>query len=139
MIGYPKPEKGNKRKNKSRSSDGSEYTQSMIEARLRQAYLESNDKGICECCHREQGVDHDHTIAKARCKEIGKTELIWNSDNWSWSCRDCHGQWESYKSGEFQKHHNVITRMRFMKKHDLEKFQSRMNYITDIGIKLRLE
>jgi len=115
-------------------SDGKKYSERQIGDRLRKAYEQTRFRRICECCGVSPADEHDHTISKKRCKQLHKTELIWDSGNWSDSCRKCHKIYESYKSGLFQTHKNVIERMLFIKKHDLEGFRLRLNYITDQNI-----
>ena len=76
-------------------------------------------------------MDCDHTISQRRCKELGKTELIWDENNWSWSSRQAHLEWEEYKSGKFQHHLNFKTRMAYMAEHDYTGFMARFHYVTD--------
>ena len=94
---------------------------------------------MCQCCQQEIAVDHDHTISQARCKTLHKTELIWDSDNWSSSCRECHKEWESYKSGRFEEHKNVIQRMLFVKEHDPEGFRKRYAHLSNYKVMKALQ
>ena len=112
-------------------SNGSEVTESQIKTKLSRAYKTTAFSPLCECCGTEPATEHDHTISKARCKVLHKTELIWDSHNWSDSCRSCHGQFESYKSGECNQHLNYMKRIMFMKEHDIEGFKKRLIYIQD--------
>ncbi len=127
----PKKKKGPK---KYRTSEGELVSDGVIQKRKSKAYEESpkpNDV-MCQCCGNERAVDHDHTISERRCKILQISDLIYTEANWSLSCRTCHAfEWESYKSGLFQHHNNVVERMLFMKIHDIEGFRKRMNYITD--------
>lgn len=81
----------------------------------------------CGGCGDEPN-DFDHTIAKARCKELHKTELIWSTLNQEFSCRLCHRQWEAYKSGDWINHRNVERRLAFLKEHDPEGYQKRIEF-----------
>lgn len=116
-------------------SDGSRVSQATIDRR----YAEARKKkyaGVfarlpCESCG-QPGNDNDHTIAQARCKVILKTELIWHPENFPWSCRTCHRQWENFKEGEWIKHGNVEERLRFLKEHDPEGFTVRIELTTFI-------
>jgi hypothetical protein len=109
-------------------SDGSTVTQSVIQVRYERSrevkYFYTPT--YCECCEQERGTDSDHTIAQARCKVIHKTELIWHTGNYEWSCRVCHKQWENFKSGEWVLHKNVVKRLTFLKEHDPEGFRIRI-------------
>lgn len=121
--------------NKYKDSEGNLYTQGMINSRLRDAYKWSMPKYICECCGKKQTNDHDHTISQSRCKELHKVELIWLEGNWSYSCRDCHHEWESYKSGLFSFHKNAHKRMLVVAMYDRETFIKRYHCITNEVLK----
>lgn len=110
-------------------SNGERVTQSTIDRLYRQSKKGSRHSFICESCLSSPSQDCSHTISQKRCKEIGKTELIWDEDNWSWDCRKCHEAWESYKSGEFRYHKNYDRRMAFIEKHDSEGYQKRLNFV----------
>lgn len=114
-------------------SDGKTYKQSTIISNLSRAYRdkhENNPRPICAACQQAQATDNDHTIAQRRCKELHKTELIWNPINFEDSCRGCHMEWEQYKSGEFSKHKNFERRMEVLEMHDPEGYNKRINYIS---------
>lgn len=114
------------------TSDGERLTQRQINSKLAEAKKWSMQNFICECYGPPwYANDCDHTISQKRCKELHKTELIWDYKNWSWSCRKAHEEWESYKSGAFQTHKNVFERMSFIHKHDPEGFMKRLLCITD--------
>jgi len=107
--------------NKSECSDGTLVTQATIDRNYAKA-RQKKYAGItcvlpCESCGQPSN-DNDHTIAQARCKVIGKTELIWDPKNFPRSCRQCHREWESYKSGAWLKHGNRDERLAYLKKHD---------------------
>lgn len=108
-------------------SNGDRVSQQTINGRLSRQYNKSKDLSYtwCQGCKHNHAIEHDHTISQARCKVLHKTELIWDPENWSYSCRTCHGEWESYKSGTFEEHKNVIKRMLFVKEHDPEGFMKR--------------
>jgi hypothetical protein len=96
--------------------------QAMDEDRIAHGYSVSH----CDAYNQTGMVcDHDHTISKQRCKELGKTELVWDSSNIEYSSRKAHMEWEGYKSGEFCKHKNLARRMAFLKEHDYESFIKR--------------
>jgi hypothetical protein len=107
--------------------------QASIKAQLERAYAEkariTDCQTACSGCEQSEWDDHDHTISQKRCKDIGKPELITNVDNFEYSCRQCHMEWESYKSGEFRKHKNFQKRMDFMKDHDYQGYVKRMEVV----------
>lgn len=112
-------------------SDGSRVTQGQIDTRYRlsreQKYSGITVTLMCECCGKERGNDNDHTISQSRCKKIHKTELIWHQGNYVWSCRKCHQEWENFKSGKWIEHKNAEERLRFMKEHDPDGYNIRIN------------
>lgn len=67
-----------------RCSDGTLVSQSEINERLKVAYksIDQARDPICQGTGRSDlPLSHSHTISQARCKELGKTELIWDEDN----------------------------------------------------------
>lgn len=111
------------------TSTGDRLTQRQINSHLSSTYKGMLVKYICEACGSSQAVDHDHTIAQKRCKELHKTELIWDEENMSFSCRNCHEDWERFKNGNFSYHLNCEKRMNYVSHHDGEGFRARMHYI----------
>lgn len=125
-------------KNTTGCTDGSRVAEEVIQRKLKKiiAFMDATRTmqggSIYDCDAtgtREMVIDHDHTIAKARCKELGKTELIWDPANIEYSSRKAHKEWESYKNGEFRKHRNFERRMEFMKEHDHEGYTKRMEIV----------
>lgn len=114
-------------------SDGTRVTQGQIDRRRSKAYEQMHDPSITQCAAYPfiSWNDHDHTISQARCKQLGKTELIWDVQNIEFSSRLAHNEWESYGSGCFEEHANVLTRMLYLKRHDPERFEKRMHHISD--------
>lgn len=110
-------------------SDGTRVTESTIRANYSNALKEKHKgKGIiiCGCGCNRMAIHNDHTIAKARCKQIHKTELIWCHNNFESSCERAHRQWENFKSGEWINHRNMEQRLAFLKKHDPEGYRIRI-------------
>jgi hypothetical protein len=93
--------------------------------------------GACAACLERRAVHNDHTIAKARCKHIHKAELIYDPDNFEDSCEICHKEWESYQGGEWLLHHNCEKRLRFLKEHDPEGYQKRVE-LTDLALQQKV-
>lgn len=120
------------------TSTGAKVTQATIRKNLTATYKGMLVKYICEACGSSKAVDHDHTISQKRCKELHKTELIWDEANMSFSCRTCHMEYESYKSGKFSYHANCEKRMLYIYEHDTEGFQKRLLYIERPDILERL-
>lgn len=110
------------------TSTGERISQATIERRYGESKVQKwggmSCNGPCEACG-QQGNDPDHTVSRQRCKELHKAELIYQPDNFPWSCRTCHRQWESYKSGLYLFHSNVVQRMQYLYEHDLEGFVAR--------------
>lgn len=110
-------------------SDGSRISEAGIRARYSDALREKhagNPRAMCGCGCGGPAVHNDHTIAKARCKVIHKTELIWHPDNFESSCEKAHREWEDFKSGQWLLHANVEKRLVFLKEHDPEGFDIRV-------------
>lgn len=120
------------------TSTGEKLTQKQINSRLSSTYKGMMLKYICEGCGSSEAVDHDHTISQKRCKELHMTEKIWDEENISFSCRACHHQWESYKSGAFSNHLNCEKRMLYVAAHDREGFIKRLIHIPECDIQERL-
>ena len=111
-------------------SDGTRVNQATIDRKyseaLRRKYADMIGIPPCEACGK-QSHDSDHTIARARCKELHKTELIWDPDNFPRSCRSCHSSWEDVKGLKWVDHANVLQRLLYLKKHDPEGYNYRMS------------
>lgn len=125
--------------NKYFDSFGNSYTQATINKKWTETKHGLMAKYICECCGKNQTQDPDHTISRARCKELHRVELIFLEDNISWSCRTCHMEHESYKSGKFSHHKNAYKRMVFTAIYDLEGFIKRFHCITNEKLKEQLK
>ncbi len=112
-------------------SNGTSVSQSIIQSRLSKAYKEADLEApfFCECCGVNRWEHHDHTISQRMCKILHKTELIWDSRNWSYSCGKCHNDWESFKNGNFAKHLNFDERMEFLQIHDEQGYNTRKLYV----------
>ncbi len=110
-------------------SDGRKVSQATIDRNYSKSLNEKHagcTMFICGGCGK-LAHHNDHTISKARCKQIHKTELIWNPENYVNSCHQCHSKWEGYKSGKYLEANNVIERLRFLKEHDPEGYKLRIN------------
>lgn len=99
-------------------SDGTRVTQAQINERLHEAYDQIDDC-FCKGCGRV-GNSHAHIIAQARCKQIGKTELIWDRDNIFWSDFACNSAIENPKGKSWKSLKNIDKCLAFIKLHDPE-------------------
>jgi hypothetical protein len=134
---YPKEKSTGRKKHKSatyKCSNGQRINQAQIDSKLRKTYQEMGVQRHCSAYPDMEAHDHDHTISQARCKQLGKTELIWDPDNIEFSSRTAHQEWERYRSGRFEEHKNVVKRMLFVKKHDREKYWLRIDHISTYTI-----
>lgn len=120
------------------TSTGEKLSDGAINSRWRKEVKGMMVKYRCEACGKNETNDPDHTISRATCKTLHKTELIWDEKNVSWSCRYCHQQWESYKSGAFSYHRNVKQRMEYTLQYDKQGFLKRLDYIQDEQLKQQL-
>lgn len=114
-------------------SDGTHYTQDEINTRLRASYAVNyaNKKYIpCEGCGKAfEGSAH--IIAQARCKQLRKTELIWDSNNYFPACHKCNSAIENPKGQEWKKLRNIDRCLLFISQHDNELFQKFMVNCTE--------
>lgn len=112
-------------------SDGTRVSQATIDRRysesLKNKYAFAGAAPMCDGCRKRPSVHSDHTISRARCKVIHKTELIWHPGNYVRSCEECHRGWENIKGLAWVEHLNVEERLLFLKKNDPEGYQLRMN------------
>lgn len=105
-------------------SDGTRVTQAEINVRLKEAYSQIDDC-FCKGCG-EVGNSHAHVISQSRCKQIGKSELIWNCENIFWSDFKCNSAIENPKGKAWKSLKNIDKCLAFIKLHDPElysKFQ----------------
>jgi hypothetical protein len=90
--------------NKYACSNGERVSEATIKQRLSKVYRELYDSQLQPCwgCNgMAQGTAH--IIPKKRCKDIGKTELIWHPINLVPCCHRCNSIMESYKGENFKK------------------------------------
>lgn len=99
-------------------SDGTRVTQAEINEKLKETYAEIDDC-FCQGCG-EVGNSHAHIIAQARCKHIGKTELIWDRNNIFWSDFKCNAAIENPKGEAWKTLRNIDKCIQFIYEHDKE-------------------
>ena len=130
----PKPETKKKRKITYKCSDGTRVTQDQIDRKRTKLYANMPTMQRCAAYPDLMANEHDHTISQFRCKQLGKTELIWDPDNVEFSSRIAHNEWESYRGKDFEDHQNVVRRMKYVKKHDPEGFEKRYQQLSNYRI-----
>lgn len=107
-------------------SDGRRVTQAEINNRLSKIYSacdkEENRNGGKTYCRGCGGLaeSHAHIIPQARCKQIGKTELIWQMNNWFYGCFECNSAIENPKGTAWKKLKNIDKCIAFIYEHDKE-------------------
>lgn len=81
-------------------SNGERITQSEIEKRYKEVCreIDSEREPMCEGCGSNLKLSHSHIISQKVCKQLGKTELIWDKSNIQLHCfgsyERCHDKWE---------------------------------------------
>jgi hypothetical protein len=73
-----------------------------------------------------KAIETSHIIAKARCKELHKTELIWTRENTFPSCRKCHMIWEATNNPAWLSLLNADRCLEILEKYDPESYKKRM-------------
>ena len=108
-------------------SNGERVSESTIKKRLSAAYRQWYDGGEgCAGCWVGRASETSHIISKARCKELHKTELIWNKENTFPSCRRCHLIWETTGALAWCNLLNVDRCIEVLEKYDTESYNKRM-------------
>lgn len=111
--------------------DGSRVSEKQIQQKysvaIRQKHV-GQDFFTCQACLKARAVDNSHIISKARLKQLHKSDLIWHFKAFFDSCRDCHRKWEEYKSGDWINFANVDQCLKFLKEHDPEGYQKRIEF-----------
>jgi 5-methylcytosine-specific restriction endonuclease McrA len=110
-------------------SDGTRVTQAEIDAKLKEAYQVKYTISpwmTCEGCG-EWADSSAHIIAKSRCKQLHKTELVWCPENFFPACYSCNSAIESPKGGKWKVLRNIDKCMEFVRIHDKELFQKFLN------------
>lgn len=112
-------------------SDGSRVSQQTIERKFTEAKRDKHEgmpHPVCEAYGDVPAEDNDHTISQKRCKHLGKSELIWDPENFVSSSRRAHNEWEEWTSGKYLYHDNCAKRMRYLFDHDEQSFTKRTVY-----------
>lgn len=108
--------------NKYYDSEGNAWTQRQIDTKRSWAYRnkqQDNPEYWCAGCGARCQCNA-HILAQSRCKHLGKTELIWNPDNFFASCYKCNLAIENPKGQAWKNLKNIDSCLSFIKKHDPE-------------------
>ena len=111
--------------NKYRISTGEYISENIIKRRLSENYRKYPQLAICEACGK-LATDHSHIISKKRCKELGKADLIYTRENWFFSCRKCHEDWEALHGQRWIHFRNLERLIPVLQKHDPEGYMKRV-------------
>lgn len=103
-------------------SDGTRVRQEEINFMLKMSYKLKYPEKLyaCEGCGLYFTAHHAHIIPQARCKKIGKTELIWDVDNFFRADHECNSAIENPKGNEWKRLLNIEHCLSFIKLHDPE-------------------
>ena len=125
-----KPKKGAKpiakvgKNNTFECSDGTRVKQVVIDrhlSQLRKLIFSQEVYVWCAGCKMTYTHSIAHIIAKARCKVIGKTELIWDINNVFPGCFKCNQQAENISSPAIMQLKNYAHIKAFMLANDFER------------------
>ncbi len=104
-------------------SYGNTWTQKEIDKKRSEAYrikYQDNPNPIDEGFREKRAQCTAHIIPQARCKQLGKTELIWDIDNMFAATFESNAAIENPKGQAWKKLHNKQYCLNFMQKHDPE-------------------
>ena len=117
------------------TSSGERVSEATIKSRLSAAYKNhyiGEPLGFCEGCG-EPATCTAHIVPKARCKQLHKTEMIWDPYNWFRSCYQCNGIAENPGSDEIRNLMNFFRILEVTRVIDHERYQ-KMIWNVDIAI-----
>ncbi len=121
--------------NKYRCSSGELVSQIEINKNLKEVYkyIDLDRLPICQGCNSPHNppLSHSHTISQARCKSLGKTELIWDEENIEIECfgapssnpTECHNIWEVSNLEMKKTLFNFKKKLEYIKIHDQETYK----------------
>lgn len=131
-------------------SDGSLVSQYQISVNLKLTYAKIDETRLPFCeGSGKTGVplSHSHTISQARCKQLGKAELIWDEDNIfleefeapTSNPTASHNVWEL---GNIEKKTTLVNfdkKLEYIKLHDIEQYMKLVIQLEDLANKLSEE
>lgn len=105
--------------------DGTKITEATIRQRLSRAYQKKYDGQPYPRCAEtgERAEGSSHIISRQRCKQLRKADLIFNPDNFFPATHEVNRRWEN---GD-ETLPNYWKYMEFVKEHDPEGYQKRIN------------
>lgn len=106
-------------------SDGKMVTEATIQKNLSVAYKKrylGRGVSLCEGCNEKLAQCTAHIVPKARLKQLGKTEYIWNSVDWFAACYECNAIAENPRSEDIKKLRNYDRILRVTKELDFERY-----------------
>lgn len=114
-------------------SDGTKVTQAEINVFRAEAYAQRYpvQSATCHGCWKRKAQGSAHVIAQARCKILGKTELIWDQRNFFPSCLQCNAAIESPNGKNWKALLNITECLEFIKQEDPELFTKFENAAID--------
>lgn len=116
-------------KNMFKCSDGESVTQAQINYRLNKAYDEAEyDCFYCHGCGAHPADAHAHIIPKARCKQLNKTQLIWDERNFFPACNKCNTIAENVSSPAIMNLNNYQRIKAWLQLMDFERFTKLPDY-----------
>lgn len=123
--------KPNKNPNRYMDSFGNTWTQKEIDRKRGEAYKEKykdNPNPACQGLGIVRAECTAHIIPQARCKQLHKTELIWDLDNMFPATFAANLAIENPKGAAWKSLKNVEKCLAYMKENDLELYAKFMNY-----------
>lgn len=111
---------------KHRTSTGEYISDATIKKRLSENYRHHPAWSVCEACGCKPATEHSHVISKQRCKELGKADLIYSRENWFFSCRKCHHDWEAVNGDQWTRFKNLERLIPVLQKHDPQGYMKRV-------------
>lgn len=121
--------------NKAFCSNGERVSQATIDRRRGECHremYEGEPRPMCRCGCGGPAVHNDHTIAQARCKQLKKSELIWDPENNVPSCERSHSNWEAVKGGAWALHRNAPERLAYLFEHDQQGYTVRVEIMKEM-------
>lgn len=110
-------------------SDGSRVTQAQIERYKTEAYKTKypSQTMMCHGCGLNHAHGSAHIIPQARCKQLGLTDLIWNTINFFPGCIICNSVLENPKGSAWKKLLNIEYCLAVIKQFDEVLYQKFIN------------
>jgi|SRR5690242_20964972 len=115
-------------------SDGSRVSEATIKKRyseaIQRAYVGSPQQ-VCRGCNQQPACGSAHTIARARLKQIHKTELIWDRRLFWPACHGCNRAIENPAGDEWKELKNISQLLPVIQEHDPDLYRKFMANISE--------